>query len=795
NESFFGAALDVESTAKTVFFNSTVRGNVATTNSDGYTGGIINAGKGRSDFYNNVFTGNTGFTSVFQANTIISFVNNTVWNDDPDAGIFIIGNSIKLYNNILEDILGPGTSAEVQNNAFRYTNNYTNKNNNVSESNPYFADAASFDFSLTGCSPIINKGNNTLYSFEYNNIDILGNSRKLNTIDIGAYENILGTTSKTKPTVVSSQVFCGAVTLNDLQVTGENIKWYGQASGGSPLANTTALTSGSTYYVSQTVNGCESDRASVAVTLSTTEAPTVQSPQNFTVGQTNANIVVSGNNLKWYTQETGGTATTTAPALNLSSVNTATYWVSQTNANGCESTRTQIVVNVTKIPLIVTADDKSKIYDGNVYGTTNFTVSYSGFKSGDDASNSIFGTLTFSGSAVNATETGTYSNQIIPQGITSDKYTIEFKPGTLKILPDANAYTDNTMYVKQGNIGGDGSSWELAFNDLSTALKDAKLLNDGSPGTINKIYVAKGTYSPKHSARDGANFANEGKDNSFVLVNGVKLYGGFDGIIAGESLANRDIQKNKTILDGTDFNYHVVTVSNSLGDNLIDGFTIRKGKAEGTGTITVNGKIINRGQGGGIVVNNSNLTIKNGIVLENSSSAYPSGSSIDISTQSTVSIYNALFYKGSGTHLVSVSGLGSNLKVVNSTFSHYSYYFNLSDKARLEIYNSILNNSYPFPVKKDSPDEKCIIKNSFVPNGKLTSTDSNGNVKVIAQEDFTTTNGYTVDNTTFHAYDPQAGSELFIDHESYNFNLKPTANKAVNSCKSSAKSGHNILKT
>ncbi|MFV0565125.1 MAG: right-handed parallel beta-helix repeat-containing protein [Flavobacteriaceae bacterium] len=79
NESFFGAALDVESTAKTVFFNSTVRGNVATTNSDGYTGGIINAGKGRSDFYNNVFTGNTGFTSVFQANTIISFVNNTVW--------------------------------------------------------------------------------------------------------------------------------------------------------------------------------------------------------------------------------------------------------------------------------------------------------------------------------------------------------------------------------------------------------------------------------------------------------------------------------------------------------------------------------------------------------------------------------------------------------------------------------------------------------------------------------------------------------------------------------------------
>src|SRR5690606_24516369 len=101
---------------------------------------------------------------------------------------------------------------------------------------------------------------------------------------------------------------------------------------------------GNTYYASQTVNNCESDRASVVVSINSTEAPTAVSPQNFIIGQPGAKIVVNGSSLKWYTQETGGTPLAAVPTLNMATENSATYWVSQTNANNCESTRTRVVV-------------------------------------------------------------------------------------------------------------------------------------------------------------------------------------------------------------------------------------------------------------------------------------------------------------------------------------------------------------------------------------------------------------------------------------------------------------------
>ena len=41
-------------------------------------------------------------------------------------------------------------------------------------------------------------------------------------------------------------------------VTGFNIQWYSSATGGVSLPLNTALVSGTTYYASQTINGCES---------------------------------------------------------------------------------------------------------------------------------------------------------------------------------------------------------------------------------------------------------------------------------------------------------------------------------------------------------------------------------------------------------------------------------------------------------------------------------------------------------------------------------------------------------
>ena len=53
-----------------------------------------------------------------------------------------------------------------------------------------------------------------------------------------------------------------------------------------------------------------------------------------------------GTGLLWYTTETRGTGTTTAPTPNTSAIGLTSYWVSSTNAYGCESERIEIVVNV-----------------------------------------------------------------------------------------------------------------------------------------------------------------------------------------------------------------------------------------------------------------------------------------------------------------------------------------------------------------------------------------------------------------------------------------------------------------
>jgi hypothetical protein len=72
------------------------------------------------------------------------------------------------------------------------------------------------------------------------------------------------------PTGTATQTFCAspAPTVASLMATGTGVQWYAAATGGTPLATTTALVSGTTYYATQTLNACESTtRLAVIVTL------------------------------------------------------------------------------------------------------------------------------------------------------------------------------------------------------------------------------------------------------------------------------------------------------------------------------------------------------------------------------------------------------------------------------------------------------------------------------------------------------------------------------------------------
>jgi hypothetical protein len=79
------------------------------------------------------------------------------------------------------------------------------------------------------------------------------------------------TTCSAAPTGSANQAFCGAKKLTDIVTSGTAVKYYAAASGGSSILNTTAITYPSTYYISQTINGCESqDRLMVTITETST---------------------------------------------------------------------------------------------------------------------------------------------------------------------------------------------------------------------------------------------------------------------------------------------------------------------------------------------------------------------------------------------------------------------------------------------------------------------------------------------------------------------------------------------
>ena len=142
-------------------------------------------------------------------------------------------------------------------------------------------------------------------------------------------------------------VFCKQdnITLNELNVTGQNLQWYDAATAGALLPASTLVVDGMTYFVSQTINGCESERIAIQVSIIETVAPTGATVQTFCDTQvlTLADFVVTGTDLLFYDSAVGGNLIPVTTPL----IDGATYYASQT-LNGCES-----ILRMALIPAIM----------------------------------------------------------------------------------------------------------------------------------------------------------------------------------------------------------------------------------------------------------------------------------------------------------------------------------------------------------------------------------------------------------------------------------------------------------
>lgn len=149
-------------------------------------------------------------------------------------------------------------------------------------------------------------------------------------------------TSPALPTATSPQTFCviDAPKISNISITGQNIIWYDTL--GNVLNSATPLIDGTTYYASQSINGCESVKIAIQVKVNATPIPTGNSNQDFCISR-NAQIkdlIVTGSSLKFYDNLGNVLPNTTVLQNNTS------YFVTQT-LNNCESPKLEIKVTLT----------------------------------------------------------------------------------------------------------------------------------------------------------------------------------------------------------------------------------------------------------------------------------------------------------------------------------------------------------------------------------------------------------------------------------------------------------------
>ena len=191
------------------------------------------------------------------------------------------------------------------------------------------------------------------------------------------------------------------------------------------------------------------------------------------------------------------------------------------------------------------------------------------------------------------------------------------------------------VFVDGDRPGGDGSSWESAYNSLETAIAEG--------GTNQEFWIAGGTYTPSMtlSPKEGSSF-----------------YGGFAG--NETRLKQRDIEAHPVIVDGQQSLIHVFSIGKLTPNILFDGLTIRGGRSAGRGM---------GGMGGAIFINRTSAQIRN-CTFENNSAEF--GGAI-YRWDSDLIIENCLFENNHANLGVQQRGgaIWSNLKsplIQNCTF-------------------------------------------------------------------------------------------------------------------------------
>ncbi len=263
------------------------------------------------------------------------------------------------------------------------------------------------------------------------------------------------------------------------------------------------------------------------------------------------------------------------------------------------------------------------------------------------------------------------------------------------------------IFVNQAATGANnGSSWADAFTDLQAGIAAA------TPG--DQVWVVSGTYKPT-STTD--------RTISFVLKNGVGIYGGFEGDEA--ALEDRSLA-TPTILSGdigvvgsvTDNSYHVVLVPNTVTlSGVLDGFTITEGRADGLVADF-------HERGGGMWIDGGSPTLARLIFSGNFASGQGGGLRVSAGSPNVTNcsfLFNSVSHPGTGGGLH--SGGGSFVVCTNCVFRSNSVLgapsigsAGIESSGGMTLVNCIVAQNNPNGAHLSSGDNNTIENCTFANN-------------------------------------------------------------------------------
>jgi surface protein len=353
--------------------------------------------KGASAFNQNINTWDvskvTWFLGMFESSNFNQPLDQWQLNTNPTANIYL--DRMFMNNPQFNQDISSWNTSRVVNTSFMFMD-ATSFNQDISNWNTQrlqsltsmFSNASSFDqylgdwnFPLLNftANPLIGLFNNSGMSCENYSSTLIGWNNQASTPDnmsldalnisygtnaVAARTNLINTKNWTitgdvnsgadcsincagtsAPAGNSSQTFCAGTMLQDVVVSGTNIKWYDSPTGGNQLATNHLLSSGF-YYASQSSGPCESPtRLEVEITVITTPAPTAPTPQQFCDYAVVEDLVATGIGLNWYDDEFSAQPIAAGTGFFMST----TVYVSSFD-NGCESERIPVGVGINQHP-------------------------------------------------------------------------------------------------------------------------------------------------------------------------------------------------------------------------------------------------------------------------------------------------------------------------------------------------------------------------------------------------------------------------------------------------------------